>query len=105
MSQIRAFFIYAVLYGITPKRISEFAGPNSESLRTSNTAPLEEMLPRWRAVGNTVANLTGSRFEPQTSRSRDERITARPSGWWKSRNNLNHPVSNNNVNYNFAGLQ
>ena len=30
---------------------------------------------RWRAVGNTVSDLTGPRFEAQTSRSRDERVT------------------------------
>ena len=30
----------------------------------------------WRTVGNTVSDLTGLRFEPQTSRSRDERVTA-----------------------------
>ena len=38
------------------------------------------MSQRWRAVGNTVFDLTGPRFEPQTSRSRDERVTARPTG-------------------------
>ena len=35
------------------------------------------MLHRWRAVGNTVSDLTGTRFEPQISRSRDEHVTAR----------------------------
>ena len=38
------------------------------------------MSQRWRAVGNTVSDLTGPRFEPQTSRSREERVTARPTG-------------------------
>ena len=38
------------------------------------------MSQRWRAVGNTVFDLTGPRFEPQTSRSRDERVTVRPTG-------------------------
>ena len=52
----------------------------SASLRLGNTAPFEEMSQRWRAVGNTVSDLTGPRFEPQTSRSRDERVTARPTG-------------------------
>ena len=59
---------------------NELAGPISASLRPGNTAPFEEMSQRWRAVGNTVSDLTGPRFEPQTSRSRDERVTARPSG-------------------------
>ena len=34
----------------------------------------------WRAVSNTVLDLTGPRFVSQTSRSRDERITARLTG-------------------------
>ena len=34
------------------------------------------MLQRWRAVGNTMSDL----FEPQNSRSRDERVAARPTG-------------------------
>ena len=39
------------------------------------------MLQRWRSVGNTaVSDLTGMQYEPQTSRSRDERVTARPTG-------------------------
>ena len=32
------------------------------------------MLQQWRAVGNTVSDLTGLRFELQTSRFRDERV-------------------------------
>ena len=59
---------------------NELAGPISASLRPGNAAPFEEMSQRWRAVGNTVSDLTGLRFEPQTSRSRDERVTARPTG-------------------------
>ena len=38
------------------------------------------MLQRWRTVGNTVSDLTSQRFEPQTFRSKDERVTARPTG-------------------------
>ena len=49
------------------------------SLRPGNTTPFKEMSQRWRAVGNTVADLTSPRFEPQTSRSRDERVTAQPT--------------------------
>ena len=33
----------------------------------------------WRAVSNTVSDLNGPRFGPQTSRSRDKRVTARPT--------------------------
>ena len=34
----------------------------------------------WQAVGNTDSNLTNPRFELQTSRPRDERITVQPTG-------------------------
>ena len=49
-------------------------------LRPGNTASFKEMSQRWQAIGNTVLDLTGPRFEPQTSRSRDEGVTARPTG-------------------------
>ena len=48
-------------------------------MRPGNIAPYE-MLQRWRAVGNTESDLTSRRFGPQTSRSRDERVIARPTG-------------------------
>ena len=34
----------------------------------------------FRRYVAAVSDLTGPRFEPQTSRSRDERVTARPTG-------------------------
>ena len=58
---------------------NELAGPIFVSLHPGNTALFEEMLQRWRAVGNTVSNLTDPIFEPQTFRGRDERVTARPT--------------------------
>ena len=58
----------------------ELAEPISASLRPGSTASFEEMLQRWRAVGNTVFDLTGPRFQPQTSRLRDKRTSARPTG-------------------------
>ena len=69
--------LYSLYYA---KACNELAGPISASLRPGNAALFEEMLQRWRAVGNTVSDLTGPRFEPQTSRSRDECVTARPTG-------------------------
>ena len=41
-----------------------------------NTAPLEEMPQRWRAVA-PLFDLTSPRLEPWTSRSGDERVAAR----------------------------
>ena len=61
---------------------NELAGPISASLRPGNTASYEEMSRRWPAIGNNVSDLTGPRFELQTSRSKDERVTARPTGWF-----------------------
>ena len=49
------------------------------SLRPGNPAPFEEMLLRWRAVGNIVSDLADPRFELQTSRSRDKRVAAPPT--------------------------
>ena len=34
------------------------------------------MLQQWWAISNTVPDLTSLRFDPQTSRSRDKRVTA-----------------------------
>ena len=45
-----------------------------------NTASFKEISQRWQAVGSTVSDLTGPGFEPQTSRSRDERVATRPTG-------------------------
>ena len=45
----------------------------------ATTALFEEMSQRWRAINNTVSDLTAPRFEPQTFRSRDECATARPT--------------------------
>ena len=54
----------------------------SVSLRPGNTAHFKEMLQGLQAIGNTaVSDLTGPRFEPQTSRSRDKRVNAQPTGW------------------------
>ena len=46
----------------------------------SDLGRFQEMLQRWGAIGNTVYDLTDPRFEPQTFRSRHERVTARPTG-------------------------
>ena len=42
---------------------------------SANTVPFEDISQRCRAIGNSVSDLTGARFEPQTSRSKDERVT------------------------------
>ena len=63
-----------------------------------NTVTLEEMSQRWRAFGNTVSDLTGPRFETQTSCFRDERVSARPTG------RLNHFSSDGQQYVSMAAL-
>ena len=58
---------------------NKLAGPISVSERPGNAASSEEMSQQCRAVGNAVSDLTGLKYEPQTSRSRDKRFTARPT--------------------------
>ena len=70
--------LYSLYYAEACKA---FAGPICASLRLGNTALFEKMSQRWRAVGNIVSDLIDPRVEPQTSRSRDEQVTARPNGW------------------------
>ena len=58
------------------------AHPRIIAFAAGSTVPFDEIPHGWRAVGNAVSDLTGPRFKPQTSRSRDERVTARPTGWY-----------------------
>ena len=55
---------------------SEFVGPIFSSMRPGITVPSKEMSQPWRAVHKTVPDLTGQRFEPQTSLSRDQNVIA-----------------------------
>ena len=83
MKHDTVFFIKLNLFysrNITPKRVMSFAGPNSASLSPRETALFEEMSQWWRAVGNTVFDSSGPRFEPHTSRSIDVHVTARQTG-------------------------
>ena len=61
---------------------NKFAGPISASLLPGYSGSLECISQRWRSVGKSVSDLTGPRFKPQTSRSRHERVTTRPTGQW-----------------------
>ena len=71
------FSLYSLYHA---EACNEFAVSISASLRPDNTATFEERSQRWRAVGNSVFDLTGPRFKPTTSGFRDERVTARPPG-------------------------
>ena len=57
--------------------------PNCEFLAArlpaGDTFPFQEILQRWRAVGNPVSDLTDMSFEPQTYHSVDKLVAARPT--------------------------
>ena len=53
-SLLNQIFDYTLKYA---EACNESAGPISASLHPSNTAPFEEMLQRWRAVGNIMSDL------------------------------------------------
>ena len=59
---------------------NELALPISVSLLPGNTAPFEKISQRWQAVGNTLFDMTGLRFEPHASRYRDNCAITRPTG-------------------------
>ena len=90
-----SFGLYSWCYAEASK---ELVMPISQVITTlSNTALFEKMLQRWRAVGNTVSYLTGLKFEPKTSHSRNKCVTARPTGSWAkivARNQFNQDITN-----------
>ena len=51
----------------------------------------EEMSKRWRYLGNTVLDWTGPKFEPPTSRSKGELISASTTGRYKCKKKLLNP--------------
>ena len=87
--------LYSLYYA---EACNELAGPISASLHPGNTVSFEELLQRWRAVSNSVSDLTGPKFESQISRSIDARVTARPTS------RLNHFLSNGQRNVSIAAL-
>ena len=74
--QIKSSVILAVL-----RRIVTSLRGHLCIMRPGNTTPYEEMLQRWRAVGSTMSDFTVPKFESKNSRSRDERVTARPTAF------------------------
>ena len=56
---------------IRPKRVTNWRKQFPIRCTANNTAPFEEILQRWRAIGIIVSDLISPRFEPQTSRAED----------------------------------
>ena len=54
-SKFLCLSLYSLFYS---EACNEYAEPISALLLPGNTAPFEEMLQRWRVVGNTVSDLT-----------------------------------------------
>ena len=53
---------------ITPKRETSLQGLR-RVIAPGQHIFFEELLQRWQGTGNTASDLTGPKFEPQTSRS------------------------------------
>ena len=64
---------------VTPKRVTSLP-PNLCVTTLRQHSFFRKMSQRWLVVGKTESDLTDPRFEPQISRSRDESITAWPTG-------------------------
>ena len=89
--------IFHYIHCVTPKRVTSCRA-HPRVIAPVNTVSLKEMSQRWRAFGNTVSDLTGPRFEPQTSCFRDERVSARSTG------RLNHFSSDGQLYVSMAAL-
>ena len=79
-----------VLYNtrcIAPKRVTNWR--SRRHFRVIAPVSFEQISQRWRAVGYSESDSIGPRFEPQTSRSKEEHVTAPPTDWW------GHKISNN----------
>ena len=68
-SLLNQIFHYTLKYA---EACNKLAGPISASLHPSNTAPFEEMLQWWRAVGNIMSNLQAQdlNLRPPTPKTR-----------------------------------
>ena len=85
--------LYAKYYA---KACNELAGLTSVSMCSGNTAPFEEISHWWRAVGNTVFNLTGPRFnlKPPASETNALLLDQLAANWFTSLN-MEHNLSKN----------
>ena len=64
---------------ISPKRVTSLQSPPPRHCARAT----QLLSKKCCSNGYAVPNLIGPRFEPQTSRFRDERVTARLTGWYE----------------------
>ena len=57
-----------------PKRVTSLWVHLRVNAPARNTASFEELRQQWQAVTTTVSDLMDQKFEPQISRSRNERV-------------------------------
>ena len=62
------------------KRVTSWWGPFLRHCARATQLLRRNVAAVASSIGNTESDLTGPRFEYQTSRSRDEGVTARPTG-------------------------
>ena len=80
MSYIKSNLSLYLLYYAYAR--NELTGPSPRHCAQATQLFLKKCWQEWRAVGKSVSNLTCSGFELQTSRSKDVRVTARPTSWF-----------------------
>ena len=69
-----SLFFHHIVLAVLRRSVKRVCGAHLRGTAPAgNTAPVEEMSQRWRAVSNTASDLTGPRFEPQIFRSKTER--------------------------------
>ena len=59
-----------------PKRIMSLRSLYLRVIALAGNTAFEEMSQQWRAVGNTVFDVSSPRFEPLTVHCRDKRVAA-----------------------------
>ena len=75
---------------IAPKRVTSLSTHIRVIALKRNTAPFRALQQQRRAFGNTISDLTGPRFEPQTSRDGTNALLLDQLAGLVSRINLNY---------------
>ena len=73
----------------TPKRVTSRRGASPRHCARATQLLSTTCRSSGEPLATLVSDLTGLRFEPQTYRSRDERVTARLTGRWQIFNVFN----------------
>ena len=68
---------------ITPKRVTSRRGPSPRHCALATQLLSKKCRSGGKPLATVVSDLTSPRFDPQTSRSRDERVAAQLTDRWQ----------------------